>query len=252
MLFLKLADGQIPQYFQRNEAISSTKDEKSKSNIDIIVEEMPDSSNEKEQTDMNIEEKFAQDHTFDIIGIMNLSSMNLTDHDIPMIIERAFHDKHKKFFGLNLRDNALTSDGVKMLVDALIKLRATVKYLCLSDNSNIGDAGIEHLTRLLRKSRTMIFLAVPNTGITDRGVRILADTLCGFDADSSCAPLEKLYISFNKSITDESLIPVLQIIEQNRTLKVLSVQHCSFSNKARQLLRQVGTKMKKRRFSLAQ
>ncbi|CAF4007775.1 unnamed protein product [Rotaria sordida] len=81
-----------------------------------------------------------------------------------------------------------------------------------------------------------------NTGITDRGVRLLADLLCDVDADtdSCCSSLEKLYLSFNTSITDESMEALLQIIEQNRTLKLLSVQYCSLSDQARQLLRETG------------
>ena len=70
----------------------------------------------------------------------------------------------------------------------------------------MGDSGIEHLARLLRANRTMTFLSLPNTGITDRGVRMLADVLCDIDSDSPCAALEKLHISFNKEITDASWI----------------------------------------------
>jgi hypothetical protein len=252
MLFLKLDEGKTPQHLQIKETIGSEKDENPEDGINLTVKEKPNSSEEEEQEGMKLEDKLAQNNAFDIIGIMNLSSMNLTDHDIPMIIQRAFCEKQKKCFGLILRDNALTSEGVKILVDSLLTLRTKLTYLSFSNNSAIGDAGIEHLNRLLRKNRSINFLAVDNTGITDRGVRILADTLCGVDAESHCAPLEKLYISFNKLITDESLGAVLQIIEQNKTLKVLSLQHCSLSNKARRRLKQVGTQMKKRKFSLTE
>jgi hypothetical protein len=87
--------------------------------------------------------------------------------------------------------------------------------------------------------------------MTDRGVRLLADVLCGADPESTIpAPLQKLYISFNKEITDESLEPLLQILEQNRKLKVLSLEHCSLSDKAHQILRQAAIKLKKKKFSL--
>jgi len=184
---------------------------------------------------------------------MNLSSMNLTDRDVPMIIQRAFRNKERKCFGLNLRDNALTSNGIKTLVDSIIKLHINIRYICLSDNSNVGDEGVEHLIRLLQTVRSLTFLAIPNTGITDRAVRMLADVLCNdMNKNPMCSPLEKLYISFNKSITDDSLEAVQQIIEQSRTLKVFSVQHCSFSNKARRQLQQSGTKSKRKRFSLSE
>jgi Ran GTPase-activating protein (RanGAP) involved in mRNA processing and transport len=226
-------------------------DEYKKNVIDLINKHKASLPKEEEERNVDLEDKLAQDHEFDVIGIMNLASTNLTDNDMPMIIQRAFCEK-KKCRGLILRDNALTSAGVKMLVDAAISMRTNLRYLSFSDNKDIGDEGIEHVIRLLQKSRSMTFLAIPNTGMTDRGVRLLADLLCGVDADSQCAPLEKLYISFNKSITDESLDAVLQILGQNQTLKVFSIQHCSFSDKARRQLRQVGTKMKKRKFSLAE
>jgi len=252
MLFLKLDEEEIPQDLQRNEAIGSIQDENPEDGINLTAKEKPNSSEEEEQKGMNLEDKLAQDNGFDITGIMNLSSMHFTDHDIPMIIQRAFHGKQKKCLGLILRDNALTSNGVKILVDTLLTIRAKLTYLSFADNSDIGDEGIEHLARLLQKNRSLTFLAVSNTGITDRGVRILADTLCGVTTDSHCAPLEKLYISFNKLITDESLEAVIQIIEQNETLKVFSLRHCSLSNKARRRLRKVVIKMKKRKFSLAE
>jgi len=252
MLYLKSDEEHIRQHLQAAESIDSRSDKNPEDGVNLKVKEKPKSSEEEEPKSVNLADKSAQNDAFDVIGIMNLSSMNLTDSDIPTVIERAFGQKKKKCFGLILRDNALTSEGVRILVDALLTIRINFKYLCLSDNPNIGDEGIEHLTRLLRKSRSMNFLAVPNTGMTDRGVQILADTLCRVDADSSCAPLEKLYISFNKSITDASLAAILQIIEHNRTLKLFALRHCSLSDTARQLLKQLGIKLKKRKFSLAE
>lgn len=242
----------MPQYLLRNEVISSSKDANLNNDTKLTVQEKQNSSEEEAQKNTILEEKLAQNHGLDTIGIMNLSSMNLTDRDIPMVIQRAFHKKRKKCYGLILRDNALTSEGVRVLVDTLLAMRTNSKYLSLADNPEMGDAAIEHLTRLLQKNRTITFLAVPNTGMTDRGVRILADTLCNADAGSLCAPLEKLYISFNKLITDESLEAILQIIERNRTLEVLALRNCSFSSNARRSLRQAGTKIKKRKFSLAE
>ncbi|CAF2117298.1 unnamed protein product [Rotaria magnacalcarata] len=116
---------------------------------------------------------------------MNLSSMNLTDDDVPSLLQRAFVKQKKKCVGLILRDNGLTSVGVRMLVDALLATRTKLKYLSFSNNAAIGDRGIEHLVRLLQKNRSATFLALPNTGMTDRSVRLLADILCNVDPKSS-------------------------------------------------------------------
>lgn len=178
--------------------------------------------------------------------------MNLTDQDVPAILQRAFRSKKKSCIGLILRDNALTSVGVKLLVDRLLVSSVHFRYISLSNNVGVKDAGIEQLARLVRKSRSLTFLALPDTGMTDRGVRLLADALCNTAEKSSSAPLEKLYISFNKLITDESVPALTEILQNNQTLKVLSLQHCSLSEKARQRLRQVGLKKKKRKFSLVE
>lgn len=181
---------------------------------------------------------------------MNLSAMNITDDNLRVIIQRAFSGGRKKCTGLILRDNFLTSIGVKMIVDAIVSSRSMIKYLSFSNNPDVRDDGIEHLVGLLGKNRHITFLAVPNTNITDRSVRLLADILCGVDPETTVPPLEKLYIAFNKGITDESLPALVQIIEQNQTLKILSLENCSLTDKARKSLRQTISKNKKKKFSL--
>jgi len=181
---------------------------------------------------------------------MDLSSLNLTDNDIPQIMQRLFRKEKKNYTNLVLRDNALTSIGVKILVDELLTTPTCLRNLGLSSNPGIGDAGVEHLVRLLQGSRSITLLALHNTGITDRGVRLLADVLCDTNIDS-LPSLEKLYISFNRLITDGSLQAIVQILEHNQTLQVLSLQRCSLSNRARRLIRHiVSKKKKKRKFSL--
>ncbi|CAF3064172.1 unnamed protein product, partial [Rotaria sp. Silwood2] len=172
------------------------------------------------------------------MGVMNLSSMNITDNDMSLVIEKVFGKRKTKCTGFILRDNNLTSVGVKMFVDALTETRVKLKYLNLSNNSNVGDQGIEYLVNLFKKSRSITFLALSNTGMTDRSVRLLADLLCDVDADSTCPPLEKLYLSFNEFITDDSMEALLQILHQNRTLQVLSVQYCHLSEGVRRILRE--------------
>ena len=252
MFFLKLNEEEIPQDLGRNEAISLEKNQYSEDAPNLSADKEVNSPKEDESILMNLDDKFANDYQFNLTGIMNLSSMKLTDNDIPMIIQRAVNEKHKKSLGFIFRDNALTSEGVKTLVDTVLKMRLNVTYLSLSDNPDIGDAGVEHVARLLQKSRSINFLALPNIGMTDRGVRLLANALCGNGSSSNCAPLEKLYISFNKLITDESFEAILQILGYNQTLKIFSVQHCSFSDRVRRRLKQVGVKMKKRKFSLVE
>jgi hypothetical protein len=252
ILLLKLDGGDMNQLLQKNKATILQKDEHTEDGTHLSMKEKPRSSKDVEQINMDLEEKLAQNNDANITGIINLSSTNLTDSDMPLVLQRAFLNDQKKCIGLLLRDNVLTSDGVKMLVDVLLTIRTTLKYLSFSNNPGIGDAGIEHVARLLQSNRSITFLALPQTGISDRGVRLLADALCGVDPESSCPSVEKLYISYNKSITDESLEALLQILEQSQTLKVLSVDHCSLSDGARKRLRHAGVKKKKKKFSLSE
>ena len=198
-----------------------------------------------------LQDHLENDTEFDITGILNLSCMNVTDSDLPNVVQRAFLNGPKKCTGLILRDNALTADGVRIIVDTIIAARASLKHLSFSSNPDIGDAGIEHIVRLLQKRRSVTFLALPQTGMTDRGVRLLADVLCGNDPEATSPPsLEKLYISCNKGITDESLDALLEILAKNQRLKILSINHCGLSDRAYRRLQHAATKLKKKKFSL--
>jgi Ran GTPase-activating protein (RanGAP) involved in mRNA processing and transport len=217
----------------------------------MIHIETPKWMQEPYEKNVLLEDRLENDNEFDVTGILNLSGMNVTDDDLPVVIQRAFTSGPKKCTGLLLRDNALTADGVRMIVDTVLAARTNLRYLSFSSNPDIGDAGIKHIVRLLQKNRSMVFLSLPRTGMTDHGVRLLADVLCGADSESTDPPsLKKLYISSNKAITDASLEPLLQILEKNQNLKLLSVQHCSLSDKAHRTLRQAAIKLKKKKFSL--
>lgn len=197
-----------------------------------------------------MEEKLKDTSELDTIGSLNLSAMKITDGDIRKIIQHSPWE-HKKCIGIILRDNDLTSFGVHLLVDGLLTSKPKLQYLSLSNNPRIGDAGIEHLIRLLKASRSMTLLSIPNTGITDRGVRVLADALCATELGSACVGLEKLHISFNKLVTDESVDALLEILSKNQTLKNLCVQNCSLTDTGRERLRKASIKKKKKRFSLS-
>jgi hypothetical protein len=252
---LKLDEEDTTQSQQKLEATSSQEDEQTEDDVKLTNEATPKeevaASKEAEQRNVNLEKKLVQNDELDARGILDLSSMNVTDNDIPLIIQQIFRQEKKKCTSLVLRDNALTSVGVKILVDELLTAPTNLKSLSLSSNPGIEDTGVEHLVRLLQRSRSITVLALHNTGITNRGVRLLANVLCDIDS-TSVSSLEKLYVSFNTSITDESLEAFVEILERNQTLKALSLQNCSLSDRARRRLRQVSTKKKKRKFSLSE
>jgi len=254
IFFLKSSESDIVQSLQRTELTDGWKDEQVDDDLNIAKEvtgkEELNASMETKQKNVNLEAKLDQYDELNTDGTLDLSSSYVTDIGVPLIIQRAFQNEKKKCIRLILRDNALTSVGVKMLVDELLRIPNNLRNLGLSANPNIGDTGVEHLVRLLETNRSITLLALHNTGITDRGVRLLANVLCHVSTDSITF-LEKLYISFNKSITDESVETLIQILEQNHTLKVLSLQHCGLSDRARRRLRLVTAKKKKKKFHLS-
>ena len=255
IFFLKIDERDIQQSLSTNEITSLNEDEPvlndENAASEAIAKEEVSIMKEEEQKNVDLDEKLNHYDEYDIRTIMDLSSSNVTGNDIPRIIDQVFHHAKKKYTGLILRDNGLTSADIKILVDELLKTPTSLKNLVLSNNTAIEEVGIEHLIRLLQGSRSITILGLHNTGITDRSVRLLADALCTTDTNP-ISPLEKLYISFNKSITDESLPALIQILEQNRTLKVFSLQHCSLSDRARRRLRQICAKKKKKKFSLSE
>ena len=216
-----------------------------------MIEEEPLVLNEIEQKNVQLMEKLKEYSQSNLVSAMDLSSLNVTDDDIPVIFKVIYRGRKRSFRNLILRDNALTANGVRNLVDGLLKIPTNLRNIGLSSNPEIGDEGIEHLVRLLRESRSITILALHHTGITDQGIRLLANVLCDEDVNSY-SPLEKLYVSFNKGITDESLASFVQILEANGALKALGIQHCHLSDRARRRLRLVVTKKKKRRFSFAE
>ncbi|CAF0802235.1 unnamed protein product [Adineta ricciae] len=205
------------------------------------------SSEEVEEKMTRLEEKLKGDQELDMTGILNLSSMNLIDNDLSLIIQQIFYNQRKHCTGLILRNNFISSAGVKMLVEELLLTKTNLKFLSLANNSNVGDSAVVELIRYLEINHCLTLLALPQTGITDYGVRLLADVLCGINTDFMCSTLEKLDISFNKFITDQSLEALLNIVMQNETLKELSIQHCSMSDEILQELKQSNTRKRKRK-----
>lgn len=205
----------------------------------------------KHERNAVLEKKLARDEEINFMGTLDLSSLNLTDDDIPLIVQRIFLQDRRKCTRLILRDNRLTSNGVQVLVDHLLRVSPELKYLGLSGNKNIGDSGIEHLVRLLRVNRSITLLALHNTGISDEGIQILAQVLCAdVNDDPPGSILQKLYIPFNKYITDKSLVVLRQVLEHNQTLNVLSVQNCTLSNIARKRLKELAKKKRNFRFTV--
>ena len=174
--------------------------------------------------------------------------MNIIDDQIPFIIDKCSKKKYKKCFGLILRNNLLTSDGMKLLVQLLINSKINFKYFSFAENPNIGDQGMEYFISLLEYNKSINFVALTNTGITDHSLHLLAKTFSNVKFSFS---IEKLYLSFNPLITDQSIESIVIIIQSIPTLQLLSLRNCNLSDTIKKNLKQTLKKFKKTNLILA-
>ncbi|CAF3321724.1 unnamed protein product [Rotaria sp. Silwood2] len=105
---------------------------------------------------------------------IDLSVKQLTDEDIPIVIEKAIIGKQCTV--LILSQNNITANGAAVLADAL-RNNTTLIGLSLWDNP-IGDAGVQSLIQALTTNNSVLKrLGLQGNGITDQGAQYLAEML---------------------------------------------------------------------------
>jgi len=125
---------------------------------------------------------------------------------------------HKQCSILQLQGNAITSQGIIILIDALLNNSTTLQDLWLSNNC-ISDVGVQTLTStFLLNNLTLKQLHLGSNCITDRGIQYLAEML-----KSNCT-LTDLWL-YNNQITDQGVQNLTYILKTgNRNLKHLDLQ----------------------------
>lgn len=174
--------------------------------------------------------------------------MNIIDEQIPFIIDKCSKKKYKKCFGVALRNNLLTSYGIKLLVHYLTNLKRDFKYFSFAENPNITDQGMEYFIPFLESNQSINFLALTNTGISDHTLHLLAKTFSNANYTFS---IEKLYFSFNPLITDQAIESILTIIQSIPTLELLALKNCSLSDTMKKNLKKTVKKFKKNTLTLS-
>lgn len=102
--------------------------------------------------------------------------------------------------------------------DILVALPSTVTHLGLAGNSNVGDAGTTHLTRLLPD--TVIDLDLTRCGLTPAGVERLGTFL-----ETKNTSVTRMRLSENR-IEDEGASSLARMISVNTTLLRLDLVEC--------------------------
>ncbi|CAF2408487.1 unnamed protein product [Rotaria sp. Silwood2] len=190
---------------------------------------------------------------------IDLSKQQLLDRDMETIIKQALIEK--ECTRLDLGYNVITSKGASILADAL-KHNTTLEELdfhhnrlsdlgvhsltkVLSSNNSIlkalglgsngiTDNGVEHLAEMLKTNRTITWLALAGNQISDHGVKLLANTLAYQNTS-----LLVLSLHVNKSISDESVDIIIDMLQHNKSLKKLWIQDCNISEDGKLKLRNV-------------
>jgi hypothetical protein len=149
-------------------------------------------------------------------GYVCLAESGVTDRDIPIIVERALGEK--ECIKLNLENNEITQNGLKILVEALHDTRnTTLNHLILAGN-RLTDDSSEYLSRLL--DGNLIELNLENIELTDRGVQIIINAM----RKNKC--LKKLDLSSNTRITEDSFECLRSLLQDNRTMRHLYLRNC--------------------------
>jgi Ran GTPase-activating protein (RanGAP) involved in mRNA processing and transport len=193
---------------------------------------------------------------------VDLSYQQLTDRDMTIVVKHAIIKKRCIF--LNLSSNQITSEGVAIISDAIQRQTTALEKLdldgnCLSDvsvsflaralstndvtlkilhvNSNdISAVGAEHLAQMLKSNRTLIQLWLKRNPINNRGIEFLANALAHHNTT-----LEELYISFDLSIDDLAIDSLVELIENNSSLKKLCMTTCNMLKNQKERLQAVSS-----------
>lgn len=192
-----------------------------------------------------------------------LDKMQLTDHDVPTIIQHALvtnrctmldlqHNlltcagiaclssalaNNRTLETLTLDHNSLADQGVRHLAEALSMNNCVLTTLSLASNK-LADSCVQYLVELLEKNRTLIKLNLSCNRFTDRGIQSLAKALVRHNQH-----LEELDIHSNRSVSDASVDVLSNMFQHNVSLKKCLVFDCRISDQGKARLRnQVKTK----------
>ncbi|CAM2714794.1 unnamed protein product [Rotaria socialis] len=189
---------------------------------------------------------------------IDLSKQQLFDRDIETVIKQAVIEK--ECTRLDLGYNAITAKGAAIIAESL-KYNTTLEELdfhnnhvsdlgvhslaeILSSNNSIlralglgsngiTDNGAEHLAEMLKTNQTITWLALAGNQISDRGVKLLANTLAYQNTS-----LLVLSLHVNKSISDASVDTIIDMLQRNKSLKKLWIQDCNISDDGKRRLRE--------------
>jgi Ran GTPase-activating protein (RanGAP) involved in mRNA processing and transport len=180
---------------------------------------------------------------------ISLRDQKLTDNDISIVIKSAIINKQCRI--LDLGHNEIKSPGILQLAESL-QNNTTLKVLSLHQNSlsemsilylveklslnnsvlkwldlestNLTDTSAEYLSIMLIKNKSLTGLWLSSNQIGYHGIKMLTSALIHYNTTLKYLDLEN-----NPSINDSSFDCLMDMIQQNRSLKKLHLNNCQLS-----------------------
>lgn len=195
---------------------------------------------------------------------INLTFENLTDQDMPIVVNQAILSKASTEIDLSnnqikseglfilssvlyknttlqvlsLLSNEITDEGIRSLSDVLSSYNSTLTTLGLGSNQ-ITDQGVQYLSQMLTFNRTLTVLTLQNNKISSRGVELLMNTLT-----HSNSTLTILNLSSNILIDNSCVQSIIQMFNNNQTLREFYMIKCNLSTTNIKTIQQI-TKLKR-------
>ena len=190
----------------------------------------------------------------------DLNNQNLTDDDLPNLVEElilkkqcqefslnknSISDKGLQFIShclrqnprleqLNLNENLITDRGVLTLTHVLINENKNLFILSL-ENLKLGPTSGVYFARMLTMNNTLTQLLVKDNQLKDRGMNAIVFAL------QNNISLTKLDIR-NNQITDRSFQVIVQLLNINRGLIEFQLMENNFSNETKEQFKELEEK----------
>ena len=167
-----------------------------------------------------------------------ISKLNLSCNKIQEGEDGLYHlsqalRTNTSLVGLKLESCGITAEGVEVLSDAL-SVNKHLATLEISFNK-FGDRGLASLCNNLKTTCHLKTLSVRDCGITEKGVKVLVDSLLA-PVNGSLQVLDVGNELRGNAISDAGVAYIAKSLEQNKTLKLLSVNRCGITEKGAECL----------------
>ncbi|CAF2475848.1 unnamed protein product [Rotaria sp. Silwood2] len=193
---------------------------------------------------------------------ISLRNQYLTDDDIPIVVNLAIINKKCKILDLgrnqiisqgviqiaesltnnttlqmlSLHKNSLSEISVQYLAAKLLLNDSALKWLDL-ESTDLTDNSAEYLAIMLRTNRSITGLWLSNNRIGYHGVEMLALALIYYNRTLKYLDLEN-----NRLINDSCLNYLIDMLEQNGSLKEVYLNNCQLSMTSKIKLQTIAAK----------